>query len=282
MTLWQPFHRVPGISSVTSHLAYVDMTNHVDFADLGNITFTAEYWFYLPIIDAETLLNKGDALSHCYQNYAGTWLACVIGWVAGFWYSGSYGGITHYNPTFSCAGKWYDTVHGNWWHIVRSENSGNLPGAYFTGAWHHYSAMWVRADLNHIPDIYIHIDGKLFTLTGYPPPIYQGNTEHSDAVINLQGDINTVNPITSFHPMKLGWLRLSNIARYPCNTDPFLTQEFTPTPRLTPPTPDGNTLGLWYFNEGSGIISYDQTGDTSKDATIYDGIWDGNVLTLNI
>lgn len=274
--LWQPYHTIQGDPGVTSGFAYVDAGHNVAFEDLGNITFTAEQWIYLPVINyAPYMFRKHTAV------------IANVGWSLSIATSGVFGGVTYYAPLFSSYGKYYSTYSSAWWWIGQSSNSQSKPESWWLGGWHHISAMSVRADLNSFIDVYIHVDGVLFTTLGYPPHnIVSTTTLYTDTAYDLltgvsayysMGDPNKLYGA----PMKVGWSRVSNIARYPL-TGSVGDAIFTPYPRLVPPTPDGNTLGLWYFNEGTGVISHNQQGDFRRDAVIYDGIWDANVLTLNI
>ena len=65
--------------------------------------------------------------------------------------------------------------------------------------------------------------------------------------------------------MKQGWMRLSNTVRY--------STTFTPTARLSPPSSDANTLGLWYANEGSGSTIINYQGDTDRNGIAHNTTW---------
>ena len=62
----------------------------------------------------------------------------------------------------------------------------------------------------------------------------------------------------------IGWVRVSDCIRYAAT--------FTPPPRCTFPTPDGNTI-LLEIQEGTGAVAYDYSGN-GNDGTNSNGSWD--------
>lgn len=276
MSLWQTFHRIPGDSSVTSGFAYTDAGRSAIFTDLGNITFTAEQWVYLPRINyAPYMFRKHTAV------------IANLGWYLSVASVGVIGGVTQYAPVFASYGKYYSTFSHAWWWIGQSSNAQGKPESWWASDWHHVSAMSVRADINSFIDVYVHVDGVLFSTIGYPPHnIVSTTTLYTDAAYDLlsgvSGYYDLYDPNRLYGaPMKIGWSRISDFARYSL-TGSVGDTIFTPAPRITPPASDGHTLGLWYYNESGMVVSPNRQGDHARDAAIYDGIWDGNILTLNI
>lgn len=279
MSLWQTFHYIPGDPAASSMYAWVDLTNSAVFADLGNTTFTVERWLYNP----EGIGKWG------YENLLPS-PGAFIGWNL-YFESIAMPAPDNigYQPTFDVAGTLFSG--GTPYHYRRYVIGSTIPQSYFYGSWHHVAGVAKRANLSTAIYVCVYLDGTLVANT--PIGGFSGTTLFSDAAIHaVVGPAHFLDllhyPITTYYgtTQKIGWTRISNIDRYPFSDESdrgTLGQNyFTPTPRLTPPTPDGNTLGLWYFNEGYGNTSHNQQGDSSRDATIYDGIWDGNVLTLNI
>lgn len=63
--------------------------------------------------------------------------------------------------------------------------------------------------------------------------------------------------------MRMGWQRISNVAR-------DLSDRGSPA---VPPATDANTLGLWYCNEGSGTTVTNQTGNAAYDGVLTGCAW---------
>ena len=288
MSLWQTFHRIPGDPTISSGYAWIDAGHSNAFADLGNMNFTVELWIkltaslgYIPHI-----IVKGHDVPSIYGgSMVGGW-GIDIGSM--YWPTEDHVGIS---MGFWVAGKYFvknlTYPDGVWMHALMSLAGTNHPQSWYLNTWRHIAVTAQRVDYSHWWDMIIYQDGYRAsydtTSNNYGLQV-QGLGITTDAADDVMMDVMNTPPAGGLpythQSMDVGWTRISNIARYP--TDGTLGDfKFTPTPRLTPPTPDGNTLGLWYFNEGSGVISHNQQGDSARDMIIYDGIWDGNVLTLN-
>jgi len=74
----------------------------------------------------------------------------------------------------------------------------------------------------------------------------------------------------------MSWCRISDNDRYAHEAG------FTPAPRTNPPASDGNTLALWYFDEGTGTALDNEEGTAARDGTISNGSWATSNLLSSI
>lgn len=70
---------------------------------------------------------------------------------------------------------------------------------------------------------------------------------------------------------RMGWSRISDNERY--------TSNFTPTARCSPPASDGDTVGLWHFDEGTGATLDNEEGTAARDGTASNHVWGGDCVT---
>lgn len=64
----------------------------------------------------------------------------------------------------------------------------------------------------------------------------------------------------------IGWSRISNSVRYTGTGQVFV-------PARTPPASDGNTLALWYMDEGTGNTVDNEEGTAGRDGTLTNCTW---------
>jgi len=100
------------------------------------------------------------------------------------------------------------------------------------------------------------VDGQLVNIQGSSI----ANDSDGQLSFGRAGDFSD-----EYFPGLLDEIRISDVARY--------TTAFTPQTRLTA---DADTIGLWNFDEGSGQIAGDSSGN-GRDGTLNGGVsWSGN------
>jgi len=189
--------------------------------------FTAEVWFRSDSTDESRILDKG------YASGAG-WSITI----------NSSNGVS---SLINCA----------------TTDAVSISGAdEFTigdGKWHHVAVYY---DDTGAKTIYIAIDGKWVSS-------YSTQTAGVGAYVSDAADdflIGCRPDVSQDFTGCMGWIRLSNNARYTVGTD------FVP-PRAMPAA-DGNTIEQWAMNDGTGVTVTASVTSPGNDGTISNGTWE--------
>ncbi len=133
------------------------------------------------------------------------------------------------------------------WNVLAS---GNVPGVNLSpGSWHHLATVMGP---EAAPGWQFFVDGQLVQTVGPGGYVPSGGWETD---LGCWGYIG----YSGFLKADVDEARLSNVPRYTAN--------FTPPTRLTP---DASSVALWHFDEASGNIAHDATGN-GFDFTLYGG-----------
>ena len=262
--------------SGSSIKAYVDLTNEPEFIDVDFGDFTWEGWYW----PEETTLydpNYYHGGILVGKSWPGTPIdfGWNVGW--GIYSSAPYTGKIMFSCLASTTFKTGGTVY---LQVIRLANNFGPPyppidSTLWLNNWHHIAF----TDKHTFSDGYtvatlrtLWLDGVKIIEHYYASYSYANNGE-TDAFqkttllpVHLTAGYQfNVDPAKIYTQMKQGWMRLSNTVRY--------STTFTPIDRLSPPSSDGNTLGLWYATEGTGNIIYNYQGDSDRNGTAYNTDW---------
>jgi len=265
--------------SGSSIQAYVDLTNQPDFIDVDFGDFTWEGWYWpeeTTLVDSN-YYHGGILIG---KSWPGTPIS--FGWNVGW---GLYNGPPYDRKVmFTALGSTTFRFSGvTYLQVSNVANNFGLPyppidNTLWLNNWHHvaftikhtFSSGYTVATLKTI-----WLDGIKIAETYYASYNYNYNGEtdaHSPIPPSYWPDVHLTaghqlnpNPNLYFTQMKQGWMRLSNTVRYSIS--------FVPIDRLSPPVSDGNTLGLWYANEGSGSTIINYQGEVNKNGTTHNTTW---------
>jgi hypothetical protein len=175
------------------------------------------------------------------------------------------------------ARKWYSS-DGGWGSYALARNSANqilgtiqlkpqYPGWTTTvsvpeGEWHHIAFVW-KAQNYDASDGKIFIDGTEVSVTFNPHSYSSGFTiGYDNYPLYIGKKVNTA--WADWYDGSLDEIRISNIVRY--------SADFTP--QTIPFSTDTNTVGLWHFDEGSGLTTSDAS-ENSNTGNINGATWIG-------
>jgi hypothetical protein len=258
---------------------YVDLTNEPEFIDVdfGDFTWEGYYW------PEESTLNEPTANVYYHggiliaKSWPGT--PTDFGWNLGW---GIYSGPPYDGKIVFTGLASTPVLHEGLVYLQVAHATNNvgppwspIDASLFLNNWHHvaftdhhtFSGGYTIATLRTI-----WLDGVKVAENYFDSYTnnYEGETDAYQKttlvpIYLTAGFEYNVNPDLVYSKMKQGWMRLSNTTRY--------TTSFAPPDRLSPPASDGNTLGLWYANEGSGSTIINYQGDTNRNGTAYNTTW---------
>ena len=248
MSLWQVFQSEPSWLEYVQNYSYIDIPNHADFIDLGNHSFTME-GYYAITYHGLLIAKTPPTIS---TNFVG-WYATVIGTAIVF-------RIRLFNDYLIGSAYIFTSI--------------TAPYDLVDNTFHHMAFQCYQPPSTH-PTLHVYLDGVL--LTPHAGYIDHNYLVSSDALIHLYiagyQDGGT-NPYPFNSGLRVGWQRLSNIARYMTN--------FTPDSINSPPGIDANTLGQWNMTDGIGTVLDNAEGNVAKDGTLVNGVWYGVEAGLNL
>lgn len=136
----------------------------------------------------------------------------------------------------------------------RSEGSYCDVASPSLNAWHHLAAVWSSSSGTTMR---VFVDGVLqSSIAGtcsFNGPI---------GAPSVNANIGRSQPYGAYFAGAIDEVRVSSVARY--------TAAFTPQRRFTE---DGNTVGLWHFDEGSGTTAYDSSGNANNGTLTNGPAW---------
>jgi hypothetical protein len=215
------------------------------------------------------------------NGYYGGGQAVVLNGTSAYISCGSESGLDNVADNILCVDGWFRASDVNTSNIIRkgvANTSGwevlnvnsqlyarvicatthpSVAGAYiFDQKWHHFCYLF-----NDGGDRkgYLACDG-VWTTGGTASGAIVADAAY-DVVIGASNGKNS-----NFLTGAVGWMRISNVARWTAGTN-FI-------PPRTPPATDANTLAQWNMGEGTGTTVDNAEGTATRDGTITDGTWE--------